>query len=537
MFKIAKSDIFACFVFIIIGLILVGKDFNRGEFYHPDEARHAMDGVFIYDLIKDHPHPSKLVDYAVQYYGRYPAIAIGHYPPFFGIVEAILFGIFGISVFSARLGVFSFLIVGSIFLYRFLREMYYPQKIIPLFSVLFYMTTPFVVYLSKSVMLEVPTMTMIILSIYYFHRYLDSGRISYIYIFTFFSALALLTKQISVFILPLFFAWFLLSRKYYLLRGSHLWINIGIFAVFLSIYGFFIYRYNRFNFLQVFGNYIKFPSRWSAESWLYFIKMVFKVYLTPVLSITSLAGLILVLFRFEKREAIFIIWFFVSYIFFSYIVHKEPRMNFYWIPCFCIFSSLFIRKIFRKNNFIAVFALLGIFLYQFVLAFHTQVPLVSGYRRCAQFVSGLGKGNILFNGWLNGNFIFFVRQNDTYKQRIILRASKMISVFASTKSIYYKDLLISKREIKKMIKDCGVRYVVIESRIWEDTRGFKALRQLLSEDREFVLLRRVPLTTTHRLLRGVSLLVYEYKGYEPPKRDYVDLEIFLVGRKIRVPLR
>ena len=86
-------------VFIISSIIFL-NNFNKGEFWMPDESRHAMDGVFILDIVKDiSNHKVKgLREYAEKYFWKYPALGINRYPPVFSSVEAVFFAVMEVSV-------------------------------------------------------------------------------------------------------------------------------------------------------------------------------------------------------------------------------------------------------------------------------------------------------------------------------------------------------------------------------------------------------------------------------------------------------
>jgi len=156
---------------ILITLIFTGKGlFINGDFFWSDESRHAMDGVYFLDLIKDMP-VFHLYQYTKQYYAKYPALGLAWYPPFFAMVEAIFYAIFGISTFAARSTVIFFALLGVFIWYVWIREIYNQE--IAFYSGLLFITMPLVVYWSHAVMLEIPTLTMIILSFYCFYKYFE----------------------------------------------------------------------------------------------------------------------------------------------------------------------------------------------------------------------------------------------------------------------------------------------------------------------------------------------------------------------------
>src|SRR5579862_5747428 len=94
------------FVIVLLAVALVvPRGITKGELHFSgDEPRHAMNGVFLRDFFTDLPLRSP-VQYAYEYYAKYPALALPHWPPFFYFVESIYFLIFGISVWVSRLAV------------------------------------------------------------------------------------------------------------------------------------------------------------------------------------------------------------------------------------------------------------------------------------------------------------------------------------------------------------------------------------------------------------------------------------------------
>src|SRR6185437_4221301 len=77
------------------------------DFFWSDAPRHALNGAFVLDLLRDHPLQNLSV-WAMAYCARYPALTILFYPPFFYGVEAAFFAVFGVSHASAQLAVWFF---------------------------------------------------------------------------------------------------------------------------------------------------------------------------------------------------------------------------------------------------------------------------------------------------------------------------------------------------------------------------------------------------------------------------------------------
>src|SRR5439155_24445118 len=89
---------------LLLGVLLVTsativRGIHVGEFsYNVDETQHAMTGVFVADLVRDHPvsHP---VEYTYRYYAQYPALSgVIHWPPLFYCFEGLFFLALGPTV-------------------------------------------------------------------------------------------------------------------------------------------------------------------------------------------------------------------------------------------------------------------------------------------------------------------------------------------------------------------------------------------------------------------------------------------------------
>ena len=85
MIKPQTTKIFLT-VSLIFGIFILASFPNLGKisYWPPDADKIAMDGVFVFDFVKDLPH-SLLhpYQYAVEYYARYPSLSVGQRPLFF----------------------------------------------------------------------------------------------------------------------------------------------------------------------------------------------------------------------------------------------------------------------------------------------------------------------------------------------------------------------------------------------------------------------------------------------------------------------
>ncbi len=175
---------------ILWTVIILTNGITCNNFWFSDDTRHAMDGIFIMDFIRDFPMRNAY-DYLIQYYTKYPALGIGVYPPFFAMIEAIFFTLFGLSVFTAKLTVVFFAIVAVVFWYKLIKLIF--DENIAFYSSFIFITTPIIIVWSKAVMLEMPTLAMIILSVYFFYNYVELNKSRHGYFLIFSTAAAIYT--------------------------------------------------------------------------------------------------------------------------------------------------------------------------------------------------------------------------------------------------------------------------------------------------------------------------------------------------------
>ena len=68
----------------------------------PDEGCHYINGLLVHDYVAD-GLPGNPLQYALQYYVHYPRVTIGHWPPFFYLIQAALYFLTGPSTHVALL--------------------------------------------------------------------------------------------------------------------------------------------------------------------------------------------------------------------------------------------------------------------------------------------------------------------------------------------------------------------------------------------------------------------------------------------------
>jgi hypothetical protein len=91
----AAWAIAALLVILAVGLLFTGAP-NGGASYWSDSPRHALNGVFVMDLLRDLPLGDP-AGYAYRYDAQYPALTILFYPPLFYALSAPFYALLGVS--------------------------------------------------------------------------------------------------------------------------------------------------------------------------------------------------------------------------------------------------------------------------------------------------------------------------------------------------------------------------------------------------------------------------------------------------------
>ena len=488
---------------------------HAGEFWWTDESRHAMNGVFFLDLWQDMPLRAPY-EYALQYFAQYPALALNWYPPFFAVVESLFFAVFGITEFAARLTVLAFALAGVTAWYAWAQPIW--GRAAAALSGLLYLSVPGALDWTRSVMLEVPAIAMIIISVWAFDRYLSQPNMRRAAIAGFTLGCTLLLKQTTVFILPALLAYALLTG-----RGRQLWrkeaifayVIVGIVAAVLMVHAM------KFGAVPVNAVADQFGANrsqlFSIKRWGHFWSALWDVCELP-LSMAILAG---VAFRLRTKgrpqDFLLFFWLAASYLFTTLVVGSGetnvPRYTMYVLPALALFACMPVSRAAVENAGIrrAAFVLLGTLVGWNVYAASTKAhPYVAGYERAAEFVARQeDTGLILFAGKHDGDFIFHLRAADPEKNKAVLRADKILVSMAIHKSFGTVSYVQSVEDVISLINRFGIGIIVIESRDVVDLPEFKLLAKAM-EGRQFHMIEEIPIKTNMPQFSDLSVRVYRY---------------------------
>ena len=213
-------------LFFFIALLL---SWNSGAFQaelgdSPDEPAHYVTGLMVHDYVAQ-GFPGSPMAFARNYYLHYPKVALGHWPPFFYVVQASWTLVFGVSRLSL---VFLMAAIGALLATRIFFTM---SSVTGLLAALLWLTLPFVQQYNRDVMVEGVIALTVLLATDAYGRYLDTERWQPAAWFGLWATLALLTKGTGMQLAMVPVVAVLLTKRWGLLTRGSFWLPALIVAV------------------------------------------------------------------------------------------------------------------------------------------------------------------------------------------------------------------------------------------------------------------------------------------------------------------
>jgi Dolichyl-phosphate-mannose-protein mannosyltransferase len=520
------------FILCLVTIFLAYRIYRAGELGQltEDEAHHAVTGLYFADLITDLPiaHP---IDYTYRYYARYPALGVMHWPPFFHICEGVVFLIGGRSPATARFTVLMFTLLGLSYWFLLVRELLDPWA--AAFSGLALAFLPFVATYEQAVMLEIPSLALCIAATYYWAHFLQSHTRAAAVGFVTFAALALLTKQQSVYLLP-FCGLTLLSDR----RSSSLLNRKGftfamLFLLFVAV-----------SYLLLLGPDLATIKQEVIPGHAYrFSYLLFGVGLLPAqlgwpMVILSAIGVVTCYWWSSPRNSrLMLLWILACYLTFSFLNSREDRYFLNWIPPLIYFASwpLAIAPS-RAGWRVGATLLVGGALVCSWVGNAQHYPYVSGYAPMArQVVQGGTNGEIiLFDGNGKGNFIFNMRVLDPHRNFVVL--TKGMYATRIIKQLGAVEIVHDTEGLQRLIAAYGIRHIVVTDQTDFMFPIQRTLRDFLKSPR-FRLVATIPVVTDSRNPLVHNLRLYENQEVSRPEATSLRLTMLTLSHDIDVPLR
>jgi len=527
-------DYYLLGILFIASILIFGLDLNSGGFWWTDESRHAMDGVFILDLLKDRPF-SRLYDYTVEYFVHYPALGFTWYLPFFALVESFFFSVFGISAATARFTELFFILLAILAWYAWAKPIW--GRIPVFFSICLFLVSPQVILWSRAVMLEVPALAMMMLSLYAFSCYLKKPSHWLSIVTGLIIGSMLLTKQLTVLLFPILLAEIWVSGAWKKVIQLKSLTGSVIIAMALAIVAMHAMKFGSTAMGQLESNA---GGIISIERFGSNFKAAWEAYPLPFWFLIGAGVAAMMKAKRQRSDFILMAWiisWFVLFAIFSNYYANTLRYTIYMTPAVALISTRWLSEITSASIKKYAIVLLTIFYSGYSLArINEQALFVNGYEKAAAYVlASPSKAPILFCCKHDGNFIFDTRIGDPKRNKIILRADKILVSIATMKVFGVKSYVTSDKDIFDLLDRYGIELIVAENKDIVETPELTRLIELLKTD-AFEKLKSIDISTNVPQFTDLSVNIYRYKNSKPIANNEIEIPMPHIGRALHLKL-
>jgi hypothetical protein len=170
-------------------------------------------------------------------------------------------------------------------------------------------------------------------------------------------------------------------------------------------------------------------------------------------------------------------------------------------------------------------------LYFLVIGIRFQRPRLKGVEDAARFVLAQpGSDIVYYQGRLNGDFIFYVRQLDPQKRHMVARDKQVVVT-----NIDYarQPLLLASEEILDFFQTWGIKYIIIENK--DADPGLGVVREVLETDR-FERAATFPIQTNDAYGEPGEITVYRFHGVPRRSSQIVSIPMLTIHGNIPADL-
>jgi hypothetical protein len=492
------------FILLALTVLVVPRGISKGEFfYHTDEMSHAMNGVFVRDFLADLPvqHP---VRYAYEYYSKYPAVALPHWPPLFYAFEGVLFLFFGLAPWVSRLTVLGFALLAAYFWYRTV------ERVGPQFqacvSGVVLVCVPYILRYERLTMLEIPALAVCLGAIYFWLKFLDTDRAQDMWTLAVLVVAGFLMSQAAIFLVFFISMHLIVERRFQLFKRWDVWLALLISAGLVVPWYLLTQRTERALgtvATRVIGHNLQYFT--ESSTYTYYPVHLYKQ-LGPLVLSFACIGVVIALLKRSRANRLMLVWAFTAYICFTLVSEKDPRHTIVWIPPLLYLGLVALESLSIRPKW-AVITSSAVALFFLVNAIRAERPLVTGPRDAAQYVLSLPESEIVYyQGFLSGDFIFFVRKFDPEKRHMVAREKQVVVGHLGAEP---RQVLHSPQEVLNFFQTWGIRYAIVEDR--DPYFGFAPVRELLNEG-QFELVRTFPILTNQEDFPAHEIRVFRFRG-------------------------
>jgi Dolichyl-phosphate-mannose-protein mannosyltransferase len=535
---------------------------SHSDIVDTDAARHAMNGAFIYDLVRG-GHLTHPIDFAKAYYGHLPAITIPFHPVVFPTIVSGFYALFGVKALSARLAVALAVGICFLLLYR-LVEATLRNSAIAACAAITVLSLEHVQLVATDVMLELPAMAFTLAALYCLRDlpFQEEARAfpwGCALLFTALGGLAISTKQHAVFLggVPVLGA--LLTRRWRWLKRPQIWISavvlLGVGAGWALLWAHFQgsalngnqvassphdLRFVVFKNTGLYSRWIwedltGLPGIFAACSIAAFAYAVWKrqwrgagLSLSRNSRTTDSPGAAKSsesLLRLTPRPAawaLYTAWMISAALVLLVVGAVDPRYLFFLIPAAVVIGYAMLWRgcasLWGERRAWYLPTLFGIA--WFLTGLFFQPEYLRGPAEAAALVTESGPARVLYAGEADGNFVFAVRSHDPNLQTTVIPAGKLP---AST---------FGPEAMERFCRHFGINWIVLEDvpavHDWSSMTASPAPSMRLE--------RSFPLESSRTRWKSGRIQVYRFTAPADPGGGVLELPVHKLDRPIEIKL-
>ena len=439
---------------------------NDGLWYQGDAPRHAANGLFWWDFFTR--LPVNPLEFALSYYARYPVINPTQYPPVFYILEGAAFAVFGASPFVAKTLVLCSTLGAGFYMLAWLRRF---TLLAAGWAAALLILQPAVIGYSHAVMLNVPSMALVLAALYHARRWLEDPPSRHLYLAVTFTVLAVLTYVMSALLVFVILAWIALEHRWRAVltrRAIAAWVGGGLLVLPWAVIA------SKWMAPAVRFTLASPRPALSSARWLFYLDALPDLF-TLTLLLAAAIGLVggILDSRWRHEALVASVWAGLCYLVLSSIGPREDRYLLITAPALLILGALAVivvvgrlpmPPIIGATGAITAAALLMVVLHG-VRAHSMFLPFVDGFQDVVQFFEREApRERVLYDGPFNGSFSFYMRAGDPGFVRSVVAGHKLLYPSAILPRRQFTERATSPSEALAIVRrECGCRWVVIET--------------------------------------------------------------------------
>lgn len=504
-------------------------------FYYSDAPRHALNGAFILDLVRDFPIHDP-VQWAYDYYAQYPSLTILFYPPLYPAVLAVFYALFGVSQATATLAnamFFWLLAIGTARLAR-----YYVTTGPALAAGALVAVSPVLVFWARQSMTDVPATAMAVWSFVCLAHYLRADRARWLFAAVVLFLAALWIKLTVCFLAAAFALAIVAAERGRIWRRSRNWWAAAVAIIGILPLVWLTLRFGQTNVGSVTSVPDAATARLSLANWLWYARQLPQQLGWPF-ALVAAVGLVVALVnsvrarRLTARGVLLATWLVVGYLFFSAIDLKSPRFTLPILPPLAIVTAMLAARLSRYGKRAAYAGLLLLIAATLIITWVWRPPLqVVGYEHIVRDVAREApkNSNVVFSGYRDGAFVFAMRAIGNRPDLNVVRADKLLLNVAIRRAAGVEQKGLSKKQIADQLTRIKAAYVVSQDGFWDDLAQMRRFEAVLHSDQfepvaHYRLRANYPATDR-------EITVYRNLAHLPAKRPTLSINLPAIGTKI-----